>query len=121
MREKVLTVLVIVSLALSVFNLVLTLRATPSLSNILTPVDSETARADNFETLLKQYPNVTMFRYTVLEAIFKYSGHDASFVNLNDTATFLEYLFKTETRSLSRIENTFYFTTHLSRVGYYRP
>jgi hypothetical protein len=52
MKEKVLTVLVIISLALSVFSLVLTLRATP---NTITTVstDMETLRADSFELKIK--------------------------------------------------------------------
>jgi hypothetical protein len=60
MKEKILTVLVIISLALSVFSLVLTLRATP---NIITTVttDTETLRADSLELEIKDFSEYSSY------------------------------------------------------------
>ena len=115
MKEKVLTVLVIISLALSVFSLVLTLRATP---NIITSVntDTETLRADSFELKIKDhignygYEGHTEFYRVDNETAFNEDISEFTNVTLISTTAFFNYIVLTEYEytHILRVQNSFY-------------
>lgn len=135
MKEKILTVLVVVSLVLSILNLALTLRTNGS--NIIQPtLDPETAKADSFELeakdaiydlTIRRENNITVYHnfenFNETKTIKESSNQTATFhtvttFNRENKTDFLNlfyvlgenpYNYRTE---MMRCENNFFFSTN---------